>query len=281
MRMSTLSLPIVGLIFSLLPGETAHAQGSWSGAYIGLSAGYSWSSTSTSNGVGCGTTGVGVDYICSSLNPTSLPNAGAIVNSLAGPTSSDAFTGGAHAGVNWQSGALVIGGEVDFSSFDVSTGQSGRGIYPGSGGGGAGLFGNNFVASTSISSDWLITLRGRLGYAVSNSLLVYATGGLAMSRVSVSNRFADDHTDGFSVGGIGGGEHSHLKPGWTAGAGLEWAFAQRWTVRGEYMYVDLGSTKVNSNIINPLAHAGESSPFNSSVDLTSHIARIGISYRLQ
>ncbi|MEZ5890891.1 MAG: hypothetical protein R3D52_12070 [Xanthobacteraceae bacterium] len=29
---------------------------------------------------------------------------------------------------------------------------------------------------------------------------------------------------------------------WTIGAGVEWAFANNWTVKGEYMYVGTGTT---------------------------------------
>lgn len=29
--------------------------------------------------------------------------------------------------------------------------------------------------------------------------------------------------------------------GWYAGAGVEWAFQNNWTLRGEYLYYDLGS----------------------------------------
>jgi outer membrane immunogenic protein len=40
------------------------------------------------------------------------------------------------------------------------------------------------------------------------------------------------------------GTASQTKIGWTAGAGAEYAFARNWSVKLEYLFVDLGSTSV-------------------------------------
>jgi outer membrane immunogenic protein len=248
---------------------------SWTGFYVGGNAGYAWGDARFDNGLGCADTGV--NYICSTANPDTLANAAA-VSALGGSRSSGNFTGGVHAGYNWQSGAWVLGGEGDFSYFRIRAERVGAGVYPATGAGGASLDGDNFAVGTSVSTDWLATVRGRLGYAFAPNVMLYGTGGLAMSRVSVANAFADDHNHGDPLGGNGGAERSKVKFGWTVGGGLEWAVAPNWTVRTEYLYVDLGSTDVNATITNPV-HEGEMTPFRTSVDLTAHIVRAGLSYK--
>jgi outer membrane immunogenic protein len=37
-------------------------------------------------------------------------------------------------------------------------------------------------------------------------------------------------------------EDSHI--GWTAGAGVEWAFAPHWSAKVEYLYIDSGNIEV-------------------------------------
>jgi len=125
-----------------------------------------------------------------------------------------------------------------------------------------------------------MTFRGRLGYAVSPSLLAYGTGGLAVGRTTVSSNYQDTHTHGGPLGGNGAVTDSQFKLGWTAGAGLEYAYARNWTVRAEYMYVDLGTSTANMIITNP-THAPEYTPFRTSVDMNAHIVRAGLSYRFQ
>lgn len=62
--------------------------------------------------------------------------------------------------------------------------------------------------------------------------------------------------------------------GWTAGGGVEWKFDQRWSIKAEYLYVDLGSTtdtSLNSNV-------GFSASIIHNHHLTENIARIGLNY---
>lgn len=252
---------------------------SWSGFYVGGNLGASFSDAKPSNSIACGALGV-ADYICSTADPASQANAPALVNSLVGSSSNSNIIGGAHAGYNQQAGLIVYGGEIDVGYFNFGTSQLGRGVFPATGGNGAALNGDSFIAATSVTSDLLVTLRGRLGYLISPNLLGYATGGLAVGRVKTANSYVDNHNHGNPVGGNGFGERTETKVGWTVGAGLEYAFARNWSVRVEYMYLDLGNSSVNTLITNP-THVGEQTPFNTSVDLTAHLVRAGVSYKFQ
>ena len=122
--------------------------------------------------------------------------------------STDGWLGGAHAGFNWQASSFVIGVETDLELADLT-------------GDGIGTLGS----SHSTEIEWLGSLRGRLGYAVDRTLF-YATGGLAYGDVAISG-------PGYS--------YSDTRTGWTAGAGIEHAFAPNTTARIEYRYTDLGS----------------------------------------
>jgi outer membrane immunogenic protein len=139
-------------------------------------------------------------------------------------------------GTNWQRGNWVYGLESDFS-FSSIDGDS-----------------DNCVTSCFTDIRTLSTSRVRLGYAMDRSL-VYVTGGLAYGNVRAGIRdfFDDDET----------------RFGWTLGAGIEWAFAPRWSLKAEYLHVDLGDRRNYSAL-------GES----VDVDVTTDIVRVGINYNL-
>ena len=78
----------------------------------------------------------------------------------------------------------------------------------------------------SNQETWLATVRGRAGYAW-DRILFYGTGGAAFGNVqTVAGALPYD---------------SVTQTGWTAGAGVEWAFLPNWTAKVEYLYVDLGN----------------------------------------
>jgi high affinity Mn2+ porin len=75
------------------------------------------------------------------------------------------------------------------------------------------------------SFDYAGTVRGRIGYA-SGHWLVYATGGFAFA----GERFINTPDAGTDQ------KHINVRPGWAAGAGVEYAFAPHWSVKLEYLY---------------------------------------------
>ena len=83
-------------------------------------------------------------------------------------------------------------------------------------------------------------MRARLGFTPLNDLLLYGTGGLAYGGVRNSASLAlTPLGDGNYAGAT-----SETRVGWTAGVGGEYAFANSWSVKLEYLYVDLGTTGV-------------------------------------
>jgi outer membrane immunogenic protein len=142
---------------------------------------------------------------------------------------------GGQAGYNWQFGQTVLGLETDIQ-------------WSGIKGSGACAFG------CETKNDWFGTVRGRLGYAY-DRFLPYVTGGLAYGNVEANPAF------GFT-------SQSKTSTGWTVGAGLEFALAQNWTAKVEYLYMDLGD--FNTNV---------SAPLPTKVDFTANIVRAGVNFR--
>jgi outer membrane immunogenic protein len=70
---------------------------------------------------------------------------------------------------------------------------------------------------------------------------------------------------------------SSTKAGWTVGGGVEWAFAPQWSVKAEYLYVDLGSVSYTSADSNPGVFPLATIVHDHS--FTENIARLGVNYR--
>jgi outer membrane immunogenic protein len=85
--------------------------------------------------------------------------------------------------------------------------------------------------------------RGRVGWAF-DSVLVYGTGGLAVTKFDITKSFSWDLNDGCPTLGTlfncHNGGTSGTRTGWTAGGGVEWAFAPRWSLKAEYLFADFG-----------------------------------------
>jgi outer membrane immunogenic protein len=127
------------------------------------------------------------------------------------------FIGGGQVGANWQINALVLGVEGDFDWTGIKAS-------------GHDSVGNAIGTNT----QWTSTVTGRVGAAF-DRLLVYAKGGVA---------FAHDNDSLNTIGGAAASA-SLTRTGWTAGAGLEYAFAQNWSAKIEYDYLGFGSETVN------------------------------------
>ncbi|WP_044542443.1 outer membrane beta-barrel protein [Bradyrhizobium sp. LTSP885] len=122
-----------------------------------------------------------------------------------------------------------------------------------------------FVPTTDTaetSQSWLYTVRGRLGYAW-NRWMVFATGGVA---------FTDEGMQLCAVA-FGCGNQSKIVAGWTAGGGVEYAFASNWSAKLEYLHNDFGSQHFERTPV------GAVSFFAKDVTLTNDIVRAGVNYK--
>jgi outer membrane immunogenic protein len=250
---------------------TVQVVRNWTGAYVGLNVGYAWGRSSAGTLVDCGPPPAGlIVYMCN-LTGFGAANAAAVNAIGSGTVTAGGFTGGVQAGFNLQTNNLVYGLEVDFGAMRLRGSRLVSGTYPGAG---IILAGDAFSVGSSFDTDWLATFRGRVGWTMMPNLLVYGTGGLAVTRLSVANSFADNV---FS-GAVESASESRFKTGWTIGAGLEWAQSIDWTIKAEYLYIDFGKVTATGLIINA-SPPGYGQGISTSSDLTAHVARIGVNRR--
>jgi outer membrane immunogenic protein len=135
--------------------------------------------------------------------------------------------GGFQGGYDWQIGQLVFGAETDFQLSNSDA----------------------VFAPYKFSNPWFGTLRGRAGFAL-NNILFYGTLGLAYGRGHVE---------------LGGFDEDNLHIGWAGGGGLEVGLTPRWSIKAEYLYIDLASETY--------ALTGTSNGLQSS------LMRFGVNYR--
>jgi outer membrane immunogenic protein len=180
---------------------------SWTGIYGGVNIGYGFASNGGNIAGGDTASAIAWGY----------PSPGV-----------DGVLGGAQIGYNYQFyNSFLVGLEADIQGGDLGGGSS------------VGAFGavNRGVLSTRERIEWFGTVRGRLGYLVTPTILLYGTGGFAYA--DGSTRVSLLTSNGFT----GQGAESGSRTGWTAGGGLEWMFLPNWSAKVEYLYTDISSDR--------------------------------------
>jgi outer membrane immunogenic protein len=268
----------------------------WTGFYIGGNVGYSWGRATTDQTDAGSTTVVsrlfrgftgGVNEVFNGAD-IGFPALGAFpqttTTTAAGATSTRAnvkgFIGGGQLGYNVQSGAFVYGIETDFQ-WSGEKGSDSICSVPGCIGG--------VIGTADHSLRWFGTLRGRLGVLPAERILLYATGGLAYGRIDST------YSSGFIGFPLLAASSSTTRLGWTVGAGVEGALDSNWTVKAEYLYMDLGSygTNLGTGTVGPVVvdtlispnggvlRTTTTSTLSAAANsrFTDHIFRVGLNYR--
>ena len=229
------------------------APWSWTGFYAGVHLGYGANDAQVSLVPGPTWGVAGGQWLIENGTPA-LHTSGAL--------------GGVQAGYNVQADNWVWGVEADFSFAGITGGRSTGLLVPPVA---TNMADRSFTEHDSLK--WVSTFRGRLGYTALPNLLLYATGGLAVGRHEFSQFVLTDLA--FSFNNVRNAV-SATKVGWTAGGGLEYALARNWSVKGEYLYIDLG--EVSSTADSDTA-PGFGLTMTSSSRTTVHTARVGLNYK--
>jgi len=217
----------------------------WTGGYIGGEIGGGWQTVG--------------DQVLSPFYPLTAAGVPGLPGYDATSGTARGIIGGGHLGYNQQLFQnLVLGLEGDIEGASIhnvgSAWGSGFGPY-----------------SVETYHNWRASMRGRIGYAMGHTLL-YATGGAAWADFQTSHNFVlnPNPNSNFPFPPVVPSEISNYTPvGWTAGAGLEYAFMGNLSARIEYRYSDFGSVRINSR-----------APTVSYTDRASdHTLRVGLSYR--
>jgi outer membrane immunogenic protein len=238
----------------------------WTGFYVGVSAGGIFNDPGLGNNVD-----IFQVTVTGPAGPNSTPAQNAIARTL-GDNRLVSWLAGAQAGYNKQfDNNAVLGIEADISGTDLRFSNSITNLTPVIGAGP-----KDITTTGSQRLDWLGTVRGRVGYAGVENLLVYGTGGLAYGGTSAA--FGVASTIGFGRIGIPFNlvaQDSSTKVGWTVGGGAEVNLWKDWSVKGEYLYYDLGRTNLAvTHTVNPPPGFTAA----TSAAFTGSLVRVGLNY---
>jgi outer membrane immunogenic protein len=159
---------------------------------------------------------------------------------------------GGQAGYNYQINNIVLGLEGDL-----------------------GYLGGSARRASALAADTIgetrgglyATARARLGFAADRALFFVTAGVIGVDT-------------GARINDVGGGStlttnRAGFRAGWTVGAGVEYAVAQNWTIKADYLYYDLGSRLVSGQQ-NGVAGAANNYAFDTRSN--GHIVRVGVNY---
>jgi outer membrane immunogenic protein len=271
-------------------GPAFAASPTWTGFYAGANSGYSWGQQKTTT-LAADSPDFLTCHFCDVF--TGGNDTGIAANAGAQHLRPHGFTGGLQLGYNFQSGPWVYGLEADFGYFGQRRTNTNSVVLPANTalGGGGGVCGTSATTtcvgsySTTVSTDWLLTVRPRVGFAWDRTL-AYATVGLAVTQLKFSQTYSDNITYFLIPGNTGAGgfvqmSASALKAGLIVGGGVEHSFAERWSVKGEYLVTRFSGLGANGVLTDGLTPAfGTFANFAVSADhLTSHLLRAGLNYR--
>jgi outer membrane immunogenic protein len=249
------------------PPMAAPVPYTWTGCHVGGHIGAGWDHTTYSDP--------------GTLAPPFFGGPPVLTQNFAGPGqafSADgqaAFLGGVQAGCDYQFAShwvIGIGGDVSWTNLGSVTNDP--------------FFGgkNGKPVAFSARTDDIATLTGRVGYAW-DKVLFYGKGGgaYAHDRYAVSNSFGINNAIFGCDNGIAGGTFvgcntagSADRWGWTAGVGVESAFATNWSAMIEYDHYGFDTRTIQMNVIN---NSFAITPANLNVRHDIDTVKVGINYR--
>jgi outer membrane immunogenic protein len=176
--------------------------------------------------------------------------------------SSTGFVGGGQIGCDYQfASGWVVGaeGRAGWSSLKNSHAGSVRNL----------VTGVTVPSQFTVGNDFLASATARVGHTFADRWLVFVSGGAAWTREKIDDAFTPPAL-GIPVDPAA----TMTRTGWTAGTGVEWAFAPHWSAILEYNYYDFGgsgttlTSSTNAVIVN----------LNRLQD-TMHAVIVGVNYR--
>ena len=228
------------------------------GCYVGGHVGGGWGTRDISGPSG---------FILPPTNPflTFLNGTPFGVNSLNERVSASGLLGGVQAGCKYQFAQnWVIGFEGEYSRTQL-TGDHQLSLTPVS------FFSSvTLPANLHVQTDWIASATATLGYSF-NGLLLYGKGGAAWTQNKYGIAIGEPEDTVLPQADF---RAQDRRTGWTAGAGIEYPFANNFSTKLEYDYYDFGSR-------NQL-FADQMSSSLGSVDIRQriHAVKLGLNYYL-
>jgi outer membrane immunogenic protein len=268
-------LAFVGACIAIGSGHSARAA-DYEGWYIGINIGGAWARPNSTQGLnqsagGCGGGGGG--------------GAGCVIqqNALDGikaDQSQGNVTGGFQAGYAWRYNFVVVGVEADINYFDFNNNETVTTSFF------TGGSTKVITTATSVKSNYLATVRPRIGLVSTNNILFYITGGWAFSDQTFTN---DTSVLNVGPGGIGTPPNFHAiyttgtsskTVGTVWGGGIEYAYMPGRTFKIEYQHISFDNPSATG--ANTVVTGGslDGSFLVMNAKPTADIVRFGMNWRL-
>ncbi len=218
----------------------APALYSWTGFYVGAHGGGMWSDMDWF-------------YPCTATNlPQPIP-----CNRPEGGHSGDSWLAGGQVGFNYQVGQWVWGIEAEFSATAFKEDNVDT-DFP--------------TDILHTRTDSIGTVAPRLGLAW-DRVLLYAKGGAAW----VHNDYWLSVAEGVpGLSGLTTLTGDATRWGWVAGLGVEYAFAQNWSAKIEYDYLDFGTEHI---LLTSNGTIPGQSPVDEDIRQRNQVVKVGLNYK--
>jgi len=182
------------------------------------------------------------------------------------------YAGGLQFGYNQEiSSNWVLGAEADFGALVANDSVTVKTVY-------SCCSPYFFTIAQKVSTDWMSTIRTRVGHTFAKRGLLFVSGGGAETRLRYSSLFTDNYASAHESASA-----SVLRTGWIAGAGWEYALNRHWSWRAEYLHADFGSVSNAGSVLSTLQGTSTynypANPFTHTATLTSNIAHVALNYR--
>lgn len=264
---NSLSQIFASLFFSIFSSIVCATTLNWHAPYLGIYLG---------TGVGNHYASTNVGGVTSTSYFTTSADTQAVNNTGTSTTTPINVIGGIQGGHDWIKQQMIYGIILDYGALPLKSSHRAVNLtYPDDS--------DQYSLYTSMRTNWLLTLRGRLGcqHTIYNKAsLWYITGGMVITDLKVTNNFNDNST----LAGAGGSRITKNQIGWTAGLGIDLAWFNDVSVTIEYLFVDVPSVGIISSISNSQGGFGIStqsltSPFFTKGDFYANLIKIGMNYR--
>ena len=262
----------------------------WNGAYAGLNAGYGFGTSNNASNNGWGNLGQGSVGSAAWAGANSWMGRGIFQHG---------FVGGGQLGFNYQlTSKFVAGIETDMQGAGIRGTGNANGFAPSyqdaftvSNAGrtisipaGITVIANNQIVQAGI--DWVGTSRARIGYLITPTSLLYATGGVAYGGAFLNTFITPEqfYQGSNAVSSLALSTQNSVRNvlvGWTAGGGAEWMFMPKWSIKAEALYYDLGNQSVNNLQYLGYSILANLNPYGGSTTKAYYsgvLARAGVNY---
>lgn len=247
-------LMISALLASTIASTAWAQQNTWTGFYAGARAGYGFGDSRADLALG------------GQWATETQGLRDAVTNGWSGDLKPKGPLLGLHGGYNHQiTNMFVLGAEADFTALNADDASNRTVSTP--------FVGLTYAVRNEIDVKRIFSLRAKAGLALSQQTLLYVTGGWAWAR-------AEAGAEVLSSGAYSKASKStHSFDGFIVGGGVEHKITNRFSVRLDYTYSDLGDVTFST-----LYRAGSTfvTPAYTETfrqDLKMHQVSVGFNYR--